>query len=311
MLSTPFLLRALCGLAVATWTVGCTTLGPPAGFERPDQGRVELSPVARVEPAALNELSGMVGSRRHPGIFWVHNDSGDRSRIFALRADGSAAGDPEGIAVEGVINRDWEGIGIDANQNLLIADTGNNFNRRRDLTVYVIPEPNPSDRSARAIAVLPFFYPDQERFPPEQWNYDCEAIFAHRGSIYLLTKHRGDRSTRLFRLNPALDGEIQPAQLARAFSIGGQVTGADIDPDNNRLAVLTYNAIWVFEPPPDDPEGWFTGEARWLPIRARQAEAVAWLDSRTLLVANEQRGIYRVPLRWLTRDAREVGDRLD
>ena len=31
----------------------------------------------------------MVASRKHPGIFWVHNDSGNPPSLFAVRRDGS------------------------------------------------------------------------------------------------------------------------------------------------------------------------------------------------------------------------------
>jgi hypothetical protein len=34
-----------------------------------------------------------VASKRNPGILWTHNDSGDRARVFAVRAsDGNVAG---------------------------------------------------------------------------------------------------------------------------------------------------------------------------------------------------------------------------
>src|SRR5262249_52828794 len=34
-----------------------------------------MRPVGRLEHPAICEASGIVKSRRHPGIFWVHNDS--------------------------------------------------------------------------------------------------------------------------------------------------------------------------------------------------------------------------------------------
>ena len=34
--------------------------------------------------SALNELSGIVKSRRFEDVYWAHNDSGDQPRLFAL-----------------------------------------------------------------------------------------------------------------------------------------------------------------------------------------------------------------------------------
>ena len=39
----------------------------------------------------LPELSGLVASRRHAGIFWAHNDSGNPLELFAIRESGGVA----------------------------------------------------------------------------------------------------------------------------------------------------------------------------------------------------------------------------
>ena len=43
---------------------------------------------ARVISAPINEMSGMVKSRKAPDRYWVHNDSGDTARIFAITSEG-------------------------------------------------------------------------------------------------------------------------------------------------------------------------------------------------------------------------------
>ena len=37
-------------------------------------------------PKELHELSGIVASRKHPGVFWAHNDSGNPLELFAIDA---------------------------------------------------------------------------------------------------------------------------------------------------------------------------------------------------------------------------------
>ncbi len=35
-------------------------------------------------PASLGEVSGLSHSRTNPDVFWVHNDSGDQPRVYAV-----------------------------------------------------------------------------------------------------------------------------------------------------------------------------------------------------------------------------------
>lgn len=171
-------------------------------------------------------MSGIARSRTYSGIYWVHNDSGDRARIFPIRQDGSVVIPPfvsrrdtssrpedpalvyEGIQVGGAVNIDWEDIAIDGD-TLYIADTGNNANARHDLAVYVLKEPNPETTLQTPILKrIPIAYPDQKAFPGDEWHFDCEAIFVFQGKLYFLTKHRAPRqpntpepSTKLYRLD--------------------------------------------------------------------------------------------------------------
>ncbi|MER3403200.1 MAG: hypothetical protein C4337_07925 [Armatimonadota bacterium] len=100
-----------------------------------------MYPVAKVAHPPIDEMSGIARSRTYPDTYWVHNDSGDRARLFAIRADGNVMVPPfvsrrdnarqsntpppvfEGIQIDGATNIDWEDIAIDGD-TLYIADTG-------------------------------------------------------------------------------------------------------------------------------------------------------------------------------------------
>src|SRR5438045_5677919 len=58
-------------------------------------------------PDALTELSGIAASRAQPGVYYVHNDSGDSPRIFALDRAGTELGQ---LCLAGATNVDWEDI---------------------------------------------------------------------------------------------------------------------------------------------------------------------------------------------------------
>src|SRR5262249_6712999 len=153
---------------------------------------------------------------RFAGVFWVHNDSGDMARFFAIDSAGTLLRE---VRVDGARNVDWEDIAIDDSGHLFLGDFGNNRNQRRDLVVYEVDEPHPAPSSplprvfhVPVIRRLPFRFQDQRAFPDSaHFNFDCEAMFWRRGVLYLLNKHRSDIRTTLYRLDPAADTRQQVA----------------------------------------------------------------------------------------------------
>ncbi|MDX1584790.1 MAG: hypothetical protein R3338_14420, partial [Thermoanaerobaculia bacterium] len=202
-------------------------------------------PVGTLEEV-INESSGLIRSS-DAEFLWTLNDSGDVARIFAIDHHGRLLGE---VHIDDAINNDWEAITSDGNGHLLIGDVGNNANRRRDLTIYVVPEPDPSSERVSAIESLHFSYPDQRSFPDDtNLNFDAEALFSWRGRLFLLTKHRSDQNTALYVFPETWDE--QPFELVRISeaTLGSMVTDAALSPDGEHLAVLTYEGIWIFEAP--------------------------------------------------------------
>lgn len=276
---------------------------------------VGLSACAHAAPAeavgqldrAVSESSGLVQSRAWPGVFWTHNDSGDGSRIFAVRRDGSLVRE---VLVEGASAIDWEDIAAGEAGRLWVADTGNNGNDRRDLTVYGLPEPDPAGTGAvRADRVIHVSYPDQHAFPDRQArNFDAESLFWADGTLWLLTKHRSDLKTTLYRF-PSLDGDVV-LERVQDFELGGDpnhyggsATGADLDPTGRTLALLTYHALFLFDRPADG-RSWLTGPVHRVDFDQsvlRQCEGVAW-DGDDVVLTNEEGRLFRlVDPRRLTR----------
>ena len=277
----------------------------------PEFEPVRLEAIARIQHDAITESSGIVRSRHHEGIYWTHNDSGDTARIFPLRLDGTSHNpkNPDrpysGILFLDAGNVDWEDIAADDRGNLIIGAFGNNANARRDLAVYLSPEPVPFVGPGRSLILkkIPFHFPDQEAFPPENRNFDCEAIFYAYGKIYVLSKHRSDTHTKLYRFDSTESDRSNPLTLLDRFDINGLVSGADATQDGTRLAVLTYKrvpdhdewlgAIWVFHQS-DQSDNYFDGEIYWLPAWTRGGEAICWESEESLIVTNEGRDIFRI-----------------
>lgn len=280
--------RGLFGLAQTLLLAGCggVSTGPPGAMH--------------YRHPALTEPSGLVASRRYPGVFWTHNDSGGQADLFAVTAAGTVIAR---IPVEGAEQRDWEAITVDDAGRLYIGDIGNNRSRRRDLQVYVVPEPDPRrDLSAKVERTVRFRYPDQKAFPAAVRNFDAESLFWTRGVLYLLTKHRGDMQTKLYRFPPAAAGEQVLERVGAPFALGGnrllfggRTTDAAITPDGQYLAVLSYHAFFIFERP-QEGDAFLSRLVLREPLDQTlyvQCEAIAWAG-RDLIISNEQGRIFRI-----------------
>ena len=270
----------------------------------------ELELVGRLSHEALAEVSGIVKSARGD-FYWVHNDSGDSPRLFAIDGEGTPLKPPwmpidladwPGHAIDNATHFDWEDIAL-SDGVLYVADVGNNGNARRDLGVYVVNEPDPfAIPRMRALTYLPVRYPDQEEHPGDVWHFDCEAVFVADGVLHFLTKHRQSRQigegapgTKLYRLDTHhTDAENVLTLVGRRDDVS-QVTAADMSPDGNRLAVATYATLWLFDRPAYDDD-WLSGKTWRLDLdtsQAKQLEALAWEDASSLLLTNEQRDLFR------------------
>lgn len=264
----------------------------------PDTEPVELRPYAKIDFPAVNEASGLVKSRIWEDVFWTHNDSGDEARIFPIKKDGTVLKpewmrDYKGIQIPDAVNVDWECIATDDKGHLYIGDIGNNSNTRRDLMIYVIEEPYPTQTVVTNTKYrISYYYPDQKEIPAKKLNFDAEAMFWKDGKIYVLTKHRADTYTSLYRSDAVNSSEKRPAKFIARFNVRGQVSGADISPGGRKLAVLTYTSVWLFESRKKS-DNYFKGKISWLPFKAEHCEAICF-DGNELIIANERGDLFQL-----------------
>ncbi len=243
--------------------------GTDAAGEGVDAGP-DAAPVScpAIEPAVsagdlqgtdLAEVSGLVASRRHAGVLWGHNDSGDTPRVFALVLPGEG-GEAAVQAIEYTLNRgmvgwegvedswekmadDWEdislgpfaGFGGDA---IFVGDTGDNSLSRESIRLYVFPEPSELvGGDIRDVRFFDIVYEDGPR--------DCESLFVdpRTGDVYLVEKEYVEDVASVYRVDAGmLDGAHEGPLVAKGV---GRVpvavaTGADMSADGGLLAIRNY-----------------------------------------------------------------------
>jgi hypothetical protein len=252
----------------------CTPFGFPVFFHPPD---------GRFEDKEIIESSGIVKSRRIPGLFWTHNDSDNPTRLYAVDQKGGRIGR---VDLLGATNVDWEDIAIDDAGFLYLCDIGNNSNRRKSFTIYQIAEVDPRQvHQVEVSARFTFHYPGL-RSP------DAEACFYHQGNLYILTKEPGNGKTALYRLNTAERAPSQELTFIGETDVENAVTAADLSPDAARLAVLTYSSIYLFFKP-DQGDNYLAGPSCHISLLFGQAEGIAW-DGNDLIITNEEGQLLRL-----------------
>lgn len=261
----------------------------------------ELTPYSKITDLNLiPENSALFKSKKFKDVFWTLNDSGNTPNIYALNSYGQlitpvlSSGKYKGISVTGANNKDWEALTGDDKGNLIICDSGNNKNKRKKLAVYIVPEPNPyTDVKTVEAKKIEFAYPDQKDFPPKQKNFDSEACFYFEGKLYLLTKHRSDTFTKLYMFKKLDFEEKEILHYAGKFDAGAMVTGAAISDDENKLAILTYEGVYLFENI-KGKKNIFSVKPLHYVFSAGQCEGITFETSDTLIIANEDNSLYRI-----------------
>jgi hypothetical protein len=291
---------------VADPTTSLPTLRPR--LRLPDRENLQLNLVAKLDPDSATENSGLVKSRSHDNVLWFLNDSGNEPRIYPIDRFGkgivkNSPDESRGVLVQGAKNKDWEDIAVDDVGNVIIADVGNNGNKRRDLTLYFVREPSDADKSVEVDHQVVVRYPDQLAFPaPEDnFNFDCEAVFTVDDDVYFLTKHRSDDLTKLYCLPDAKNSTDGLLKLVDRFDTHGGVTAADCSADGLSLVVTTYQSVWLFDRATKS-DSFFDGNVWWAPYVSKQVEAVCFDGPDRILLADEQLGsLYSVSRTELTK----------
>jgi hypothetical protein len=254
----------------------------------------------RVASRDIDETSGLVASRRHADVLWLHNDSGDGARVFAVDPAGTLLGIFTLPTVEAI---DWEDIAVGpgprADQSYLyIADIGDNGRRRKEgVFLYRVPEPpltaTPEEPARGHLGPLERF---RLRYPDGPHDAETLLVDPTTGEVVVLTKALF-RTPRIFYVD-VLDKPLatfeggEPLDLEAAGIRALLPTGGDVSADGRWVLVRSYRSAYLWQ----RAEGQrlrdvFRSRACPVPVAAEvQGEAIGFsADGRSYYTVSEGR----------------------
>lgn len=319
-------IRAILVFALWTLTPAYSVPGqkPPDHKQQTKTTAPQPVQIAELEDKRITESSGLVASRRNPGVYWTHNDSSNAPELFAIDMKGHTLAR---FTVTGASNIDWEDIaaggGTGDSAILYIGDIGDNSRSRNDTAVYRVwePEVNPEKTGQEGQTMLaekyPFVYPDG--------HHDAETLLVHPKTeeIFIVTKEDSGMSgvyrfpmpltrNRIVTLQKVATVTFTNPFMFRGRAVGRLATGGDISPDGMRIVIRTYtNAFeWTIKPnetvaealkrkPRQIPVPWM-GSIAGGRFQIGQFEAICYThDGKALLTTSEGTPcpLWKVPLK--------------
>jgi hypothetical protein len=303
----------LVGLAACGSPRTTSTLPPPEAEHAPVASSVDVErseepggarcwsesrDLARVEDPRLTEISGMVASRRDPGLLFVHNDSGEAvARYFAIRTDGTTVAE---VIVDGAPSFDLEDAALEAREGrewIYLGDIGDNAARdggRARGSIDVIRSEVPSfGPGSEALHVATH---ELYRFTYPDGPHDSEALIVDptSGDLYVLSKEN-EGPHRVYRAAaPLVDGQTRMLEhvvdVLPGRSLADAVTAADVDAEG-RFSVRTYRRVFLFAGGTTPVERWSVHPLELPVIREFQGESIAFsADGHTLYSLAEGEG---------------------
>ena len=254
--------------------------------------------LAELDNREIIESSGLAPSRRQADVFWTHNDSGDKPRLFALDIHGQHLGT---LKVDVKKAHDWEDIAsfeMKGTPYLLIADVGKSRKKDAALKLHLIVEPDPYDIPRRIHPVKTVSF----RFDGGRPDCESMAFDTLQQKVLLATKSDGFVS-RIFELDWPQDQSSKKllARLVETIDVPMAVA-MDISTESRYAIVLSYGGARLF--PRNKSESWRETFSRsGIPVRMptrRQGESICFgSHDLTLYLTSEKlpTPLFQVPVR--------------
>jgi hypothetical protein len=234
--------------AIAVVPIACAPI-----YTATCQNKLVTSSAGPITDPALTEISGIHAGVRNPGVWWVHNDSGDTARVFALDGNGAVRGT---YALSGATAVDWEDITVvggatPGSGTIYAADIGDNPLARTEIQLYRVAEPavpttGPAVSEAlTGVETLHLTYPDGP--------HDAETfmIDPDTGDVIVITKLLTGGTVGVYRAaGPLAAGSTTQLtkvdQITYPSGLANAVTGGDVAANGTAVVIRTYGGVRVY-----------------------------------------------------------------
>lgn len=244
---------------------GCTAHDPGDGLDGGADAAVVAPECPEVQGgvvlgtlniAEVSEVSGLAASRQHPGVLWVHNDSGGGARVFAIDTNGILRGSYD---LTDAFAWDYEDIAVD-DTHIYVADIGDNDRIRAYVTVYRVSEPTvaldqpPVIIQLDGVETLEFEYPDGA--------HDAETLIVdpESGDLLIVTKEEVGEAVVFRAAAPYSVASRIPLTAVTTLSEGGvaqpgggRISGGDASPDGGAILLRTNSSVFWYQRPLGSP----------------------------------------------------------
>jgi len=249
----------------------------------------------------MDEISGIAASGINKDIYYIHNDSGDTSRFFAILPTGQLKstiyfkGDPKEML--GVHDCEDIAVGpgpVKGKSYVYMGDIGDNYAVRNYITVYRMEEKKAwaKDSISTGDAVpVHFRYPDGPK--------DAETLMIDpiEKLIYIVSKRQDSVTVYTSPLNYKADDTLVLNKRCRLFFSGYKlfkwITAGDISKDGQQILIKSYTKVYYWKRVNNEPV-WKTllKKPQTLPyIQEKQGEAIGFTpDGKGYYTTSE--GVY-------------------
>ncbi len=209
----------------------------------------------------MDETSGIAASGINEDLYYIHNDSGDTSRFFAIKPDGHLVstiyfkGDPK----EELGVHDCEDIAVgpgpDSGKSYIyMGDIGDNYSVRKYITVYRMEEQTSwaDDKTIHHAKPVPvhFKYPDGPK--------DAETLMIDpiEKLIYIVSKRLDSVGVYTSPLNYKPDDTLVLTRRCRLHFSGYKpfkwITAGDISKDGTQVLLKNYVNVFYWKRKPGE-----------------------------------------------------------
>lgn len=228
---------------------------------------------AQLQNSELREISGIASSKINKDVLYMHNDSGDTSRFFAIN--------PEGLLKETFYFKadaahpttnveDCEDISVGPGPEkgksyVYLGDIGDNGSHRQSITIFRFQEPtialNKAEQILKAEA-LHLKYPDGA--------HDSETLMVDPidRQFYIITKREDSVGVYTAPLNASFTDTISFQKRCKLHFAGlpllKWITAGDISADGNQILVRSYQKVYYWKRQ--------AGEPVWKALQRKPAE---------------------------------------